>query len=78
MKITIYTTPNCHYCQKAKEFFDKNKVEYETIDVQKDKEKRKEMIEASGQMGVPVIMIDDRIFVGFGEEALAEALGIKQ
>ena len=53
--ITIYSTPTCHFCQMAKEFLKEKGIEYTDYDVSTDMEKRKEMIEKSGQMGVPVI-----------------------
>lgn len=74
-KVTIYSTPSCPYCKMAKEFFDENKVKYKDIDVSKDKEAADDMIEKSGQMGVPVIDIDGTIIVGFDKEKIEKALG---
>ena len=75
-KVIIYSTPTCHFCQMAKEFFKDNNVEYRDYNVAEDAEKRQEMVEKSGQMGVPVISIDDQIVVGFDENKLKEALGV--
>lgn len=75
-KVTIYSTPTCHYCNLAKEFFDANKVKYESFDVASDMEKRKEMMVKSGQLGVPVILIDDQVVVGFNKPRLSELLHI--
>ena len=75
-KVTIYTTPTCHYCQAAKEFFQENNVEYTEIDVAADADKREEMIDMTGQMGVPVIRIDDDAVVGFDEAKVKELLEI--
>ena len=58
-KVQIYSTPTCSYCHMAKEFFKKNNVSYEDFNVATNLEKRKEMVEKSGQMGVPVILIGD-------------------
>ena len=60
----------------AKEFFQKNKVEYQEFDVGKDLAKRQEMIEKSGQMGVPVIMVGDDMIVGFNKPKLEGLLGL--
>ncbi|MDP4010395.1 MAG: Uxx-star family glutaredoxin-like (seleno)protein [Candidatus Spechtbacteria bacterium] len=76
-QVTIYTTPTCHYCHMAKEFFQENNVEYIEHDVAKDMKAREEMVQMSGQMGVPVIQVGDEIIVGFNKEALQEMLGIK-
>lgn len=76
-KVIIYSTPTCHYCNLAKEFFDHYDISYESYNVQSDLEKRKEMVEKSGQMGVPVIFVDDEMVKGFDEEKLRELLEIK-
>ena len=73
-KVHIYSTPTCTYCQAAKEYFTEKGVEYSEFDVAADVEKRTEMVEKSGQMGVPVIDIDGTIIVGFDEELIKAAL----
>ena len=74
--VTIYTTPTCHFCHMAKEFFKEHNVPYSEYDVARDLQKRQEMIQRSGQMGVPVIFIGDELIVGFDKERIAGALGI--
>jgi glutaredoxin 3 len=74
--VTIYTTPSCGYCKMAKEFFTANNVAYTEHNVAADLEKRKEMIEKSGQMGVPVIYVDNDMTVGFDKPRLSSLLGI--
>lgn len=74
--VTIYSTPTCHFCHAAKEFFTENKVTYTEHDVASDMEKRSEMIDMTGQMGVPVIRVDDDVIVGFDEDKLKELLGV--
>lgn len=74
--VTIYSTPTCPYCNQAKEFFDENKVKYKDIDVSKDEKAAEEMIDKSGQMGVPVIVIGDDVIVGFDRERIKKALGL--
>lgn len=75
-KVIIYSTPTCHYCQMAKEFFKENNVAYEERDVASDQAHRKEMVDKSGQLGVPVMDIEGRIVVGFDKSAVAKELGI--
>ena len=75
-KITIYTTPTCHFCQMAKAFFKEKGIEYQEFNVATDVEKRSEMIEKTGQLGVPVITIDDKIIVGFNKPKITELLGL--
>lgn len=74
--ITIYSTPTCTYCHMAKEFLTEKGIAYTDYNVGTDLEKRKEMIEKSGQMGVPVIDIDGEIMVGFDKSELAAKLGL--
>ena len=75
-KITIYTTPTCHFCQMAKAFFKEKGIEYQEFNVATDVEKRSEMIEKTGQLDVPVITIDDKIIVGFNKPKITELLGL--
>lgn len=82
--VTIYSTPTCHFCHAAKDFFKKNGVAFTDYDVLADKARRAEMIEKSGQMGVPVIFVDDpsnpsgqaEMLIGFDESKLKKILGI--
>lgn len=75
-KVLIYTTPTCVYCKMAKDFFMKNNIKYEEKNVVADDVARKEMVDRSGQLGVPVIDINGEILVGFNQGELAKALGI--
>ncbi|MFT7507333.1 MAG: glutaredoxin 3 [Acidimicrobiales bacterium] len=72
--VIIYSTPVCHFCHTAKDYFKDNSVEYTEHDVGADQEKRQEMIEMTGQMGVPVIRIGDDVVIGFDEAKVAELL----
>ena len=74
--VTIYSTPTCHFCHMAKDFFEANHVPFTDHDVATDLPKRQEMIQKSGQMGVPVITIDDQLIVGFDEPRLRELLAL--
>ena len=74
--VSIYTTPTCHFCHAAKEFFTANGVQYTEFNVASDIEKRKEMIEKSGQMGVPVITVGESLVVGFDERKLRALLAV--
>jgi len=72
--VTIYSTPTCHFCQAAKAFFKENSVAFTDYNVAEDEAKRNEMVEKSGQMGVPVIMIGDEMIIGFNESKVKELL----
>lgn len=73
--VTIYSTPTCHFCHMAKDFFKENNVTYTEHDVASDLEQRKIMMEKSGQMGVPVIVIGEELIVGFDKPKVAKLLG---
>ena len=75
-KVKIYSTPTCHFCGLAKEYFKENNVEFQNIDVASDMEARKEMVEMSGQMGVPVIVIGDNLIVGYNKPVISKLLGL--
>ncbi|MFA7193406.1 MAG: Uxx-star family glutaredoxin-like (seleno)protein [Candidatus Paceibacterota bacterium] len=75
--VSVYTTPTCQYCKMAKEFFQEKGVEYTEFDVSVDEAKRSEMVEKSGQMGVPVIDVEGEIVVGFDQPKLRELLEIQ-
>ena len=72
--VTIYSTPVCHFCHMAKDYFTENNIAYTEYDVASDQAKRAEMIDLSGQMGVPVIVIGDDLIIGFDEAKVKEIL----
>ena len=74
--VIIYSTPTCHFCDMAKEFFKENNIQYTEYNVLTDLEKRQEMIDKSGQLGVPVISIDEHIVVGFDQAEVSSLLEI--
>lgn len=59
----------------AKEYFKANNVAYTEHDVASDMAQRKDMIEKSGQMGVPVIIIGNELIIGFNKPKIAQLLG---
>ena len=64
MAVTLYSTPTCGYCTKAKTFFRERKIPFTEYNVAADSRKADEMVRKSGQMGVPVIDIHGKIIVG--------------
>jgi len=77
-KVTVYSTPTCHFCHMAKDYFKEKGVAFEDYNVAEDLDKRQEMIEKSGQMGVPVIYIGDDMLIGFDKPRINELLGIEE
>ena len=75
-KVVVYSTSTCPYCRMAKDFLDDSGVRYESYDLGADESRRKEMIDKSGQMGVPVIDVGGKIIIGFDKESIKAELGI--
>ncbi len=75
--ITIYSTPTCVYCKTLKEYFAKNNIKYQEIDVSDNEKELEKMVAISGQMGVPVVDIEGDIVIGFDKEKIDELLKIK-
>ncbi len=76
-KVEIFSTPTCVHCSHAKEFFKENSIEFTEHNVLSDLDARTKMVEKSGQMGVPVILVDDEVIVGFDQPYLEELLLVK-
>jgi len=74
--VKVYSTSTCPYCVRLKEFLKEKNIEFEAIDVGLDQDKAQEMINKSGQMGVPVIDIEGEIIVGFDKARISKSLGI--
>ncbi|MFB6076157.1 MAG: glutaredoxin family protein [Candidatus Aenigmatarchaeota archaeon] len=73
-KIVVYSTPSCPYCTKVKNYLNQKDVEFEDFNVASNREKAKEMIQKTGQRGVPVTEINGEIIVGFNKPAIDQAL----
>jgi len=72
--VIIYSAPTCPYCKRAKEYLSQKGISYTDYDVASDRDKAKEMIQKSGQIGVPVILVDDQLVAGFNQSKLDELL----
>jgi glutaredoxin 3 len=78
MIVKVYSTPVCPYCHTLKEFLKERGVAFEDIDVSKDDKIMDDMIQRSGQMGVPVVEIDGQMIIGFDREKILNLLGLKE
>lgn len=76
MDVKVYTTESCPHCKKLKGFLKENDVDFKNIDIGEDQEAAQEMMEKSGQSGVPVTEIDGEFIVGFDEDKLKEKLDL--
>ena len=73
-KVIVYSTPTCPYCKRVKDYLTQKGVSFSDYNVAEDREKAKEMIDKSKQMGVPVIIIDNDVVVGFNQAKLDSLL----
>jgi len=73
-KVVIYSTPTCPYCKRAKDYLSQKGIPYVDRNVAQDRDVAKEMIEKSGQMSVPVIIVDNEVVVGFDQALLDKLL----
>ena len=72
--VVIYTTPTWPYCHRAKEYLSQKGISFTEHNVAADREKAKEMIQKSKQMGVPVVIVGDEVMVGFNQAKLDSLL----
>lgn len=77
-KVIIFTTPTCSFCRAAKQYFNEKRVRYTEVDVERDQRATQDMMRRTGQMGVPVILINNRPIVGFDRPKINQLLGIKE
>lgn len=75
MDVKIYSTPTCPYCKRAKNYLSSKNIAFQDIDVSKDKDASREIVEISGQMGVPVIVINEEVIRGFNRAQIDKLIG---
>ncbi len=75
-RVVVYSTPTCPFCVRVKQFLSDNNVEFVNVDVSTDQARAQEMIQKSGQMGVPVVDIEGQIIIGFDKDKIKKELGL--
>jgi glutaredoxin-like YruB-family protein len=73
-KVMVYSTPTCPWCHRVKDYLGKKNIQFEDIDVTKSPDKASEMVKVSGQRGVPVIVVDTEVIIGFDQTKLDKLL----
>lgn len=76
MNITIYSTPTCYYCRKAKEFFKENNVEFTEVNVVQDQKTLDDFVKLTGKRSVPVFEINGELILGYDEDVLRQKIGL--
>lgn len=78
--VTVYSTPTCGYCRMEKEWLDEKGISYTSVDISEDQEEAAKIVEKTGQMGVPVTIVEEGgkedIIIGFDQGKLMELLKI--
>ena len=75
MEIKIYSTPTCPYCKMVKTYLSSKGIAYTEYDVSTNQAALSEMVKLSGQKGVPVVVIDGQIIIGFDQARIDSLLG---
>ena len=76
MEVKVYSTPTCPYCKMAKDYLSSKGIEFNSFDVASDTAAAEEMVKLSGQMGVPVIVINGEVVAGFDKPRINSLLGL--
>jgi glutaredoxin 3 len=72
--VKLYSTPTCPYCRMAKDWLEEQKIEFDVVDVSENDQAARYMINKSGQLGVPVMEVENTFIVGFERGAYSKAL----
>lgn len=76
-KIIVFSTPTCGWCRKLKSYLKENGFRFRDVDVSKDPKAAQDMVRKTGQMGVPVTLINNRPVLGFNKQEIDRLLRIK-
>jgi len=74
--VKLYSAPDCMFCEKVKHFLQNHKIEFVEVDVSVDRDAAIELVEKSGQLGVPMLDADGKILIGYDKDELRKAFGI--
>jgi glutaredoxin-like YruB-family protein len=76
-KVIVFSTPTCSFCNQAKRYFKEKNIRFTDVDVSRDQSAARDMMRRTGQMGVPVILINNKAIVGFDRNKINQMLNIK-
>ncbi len=75
-KVVVFSTPTCPHCRSAKRYLDKKGIRYTDVDVSRDRSAARDMVRRSGQQGVPQLLIDGKLVVGFNRRKIDRLLSL--
>jgi glutaredoxin-like YruB-family protein len=76
-KVIVFSTPTCSFCVQAKRYFKEKNIRFTDVDVSRDQSAARDMMRRTGQMGVPVILINNTAIVGFDKNKINQMLNLK-
>ena len=76
-KVIVFSTPTCSFCSQAKRYFREMNIRFTDVDVSRDQSAARDMVRRTGQMGVPVILINNQPIVGFDKPKIQRLLNLK-
>jgi glutaredoxin 3 len=76
-KVIVFSTPTCSFCNAAKRYFREKNIRFTDVDVSRDERAARDMQRRTGQMGVPVILINNKPIVGFDKPRIMQMLNLK-
>ncbi len=75
-RVIVYSTPTCPYCRTAKQYLRTRGITFTDVDVSRDMQAAREMVQMSGQQGVPVIRIGNQVVIGFDRPKIDRLLDL--
>jgi glutaredoxin 3 len=76
-KVIVFSTPTCSFCNQAKRYFREKNIRFNDVDVSRDQSAARDMMRRTGQMGVPVILINNKPIIGFDKPKIMQLLNLK-
>lgn len=76
-RIIIFSTPSCPWCNRVKRYLKEKGFRYRDVDVSRDQQAARDVVRKTGQMGVPVVLINNRPIIGFNKAEIDRLLKIK-
>ncbi len=76
-RVVVFSTPTCSWCRKLKTYLKQNQVRFKDVDVSRDANAARDIARRTGQMGVPVTLINNHPIVGFDKAQIDRMLGLR-
>jgi glutaredoxin 3 len=74
-QITVYTTEPCSFCKRVKGLLKSRGLDYTEVNLSKDPEGRAQLVQRTGMMSFPQVVVGERLLGGFSETLSAAESG---